>query len=136
MKEYISSYPAMVLCIFAVMALTMLIVLGILGNCVGNGKRFYYHLFGRCYLCGKRGNVLTVRRTNSYYADIYRYHFECLARVLDHPDKYGHRKVDLALDIMDCIGIQQDERNRETMRLAEARKQLFDIVSGEKHEPS
>ena len=133
MSEYLS--PAI-----GVFGAIALLILSLAVLAAMERARFFHWLLRRCYLCGKRGNVLTVKRTNSYYADIYRYHFECLARVLDHPDKYGHRKVDLALDIMDCIGIQQSERNRETIRrtnrLAEARKQLFDIVSGEKHEPS
>jgi len=133
MSEYLSP----VIGVFGAIAL---LILSLAVLAAMERARFFHWLLRRCYLCGKRGNVLTVKRTNSYYADIYRYHFECLARVLDHPDKYGHRKVDLALDIMDCIGIQQSERNRETIRrtnrLAEARKQLFDIVSGEKHEPS
>jgi hypothetical protein len=37
------------------------------------------------------------------YDEHYYYHSDCLKSVMDNPRAYGHRAVDIALDIIDCL---------------------------------
>lgn len=118
MSEYL--FPA--IGVFGAIALLML-SLAVLAAM--ERARFFHWLLRRCYLCGKRGNVLTVKRISSYYADIYRYHSGCLTRVLDNPEECGHAEVDLALDILDCVTMNREEQRqahkRREKRLMDAR---------------
>jgi len=86
----------------------------------------------QCDLCGKyyasNPILVEVYRANSYYEKKYRYHVGCLYDVLDHPEMHGHRKVDLAIDITDCVAMREEaERKRkihQQERLDNARRML------------
>ena len=90
-------------------------IYGVVAACVAMWGFLLFILFeniktglskSKCPLCNKRRHwdeLKTVKRHNSYYGKTYRYHYSCLRDVLNNPERHGHRIVDLALDITDCL---------------------------------
>ena len=69
-----------------------------------------------CRFCGLgNGDLQYVISYFSYSTKHYFFHESCLKKVLGQPEQYGHRAVDVALDIEQCITQQRkDEANRRS----------------------
>jgi len=63
--------------------------------------------FGRkCCFCGEKENLSFAPAYGIYGEQLkrkYAFHYGCLENVLEEPEKYGHRKADLALVIINCM---------------------------------
>lgn len=66
----------------------------------------------RCVFCQQHADEVLkcVARRNSYEERIYHYHQACLLAVMQDPEAHDHMKVDLVLDIHDCITRREQER--------------------------
>jgi hypothetical protein len=70
----------------------------------------------RCCFCkGKYGLLSSVHGHGIYSSDIGQrifYHDECLVSVTEHPERYGHSNVDMAIQIV--------ERKKKNIRVNES----------------
>ena len=88
----------------------------------------------KCQLCGGHRNHLDAelnktRRYNSYEWKTYHWHNACLRVVLDDPETYGHRIVDLALDIADCVTSAAAKEARAQRRQARRQHRINETKS-------
>lgn len=74
--------------------------------------------FRRCFFCKKRGKTLEkIPQWGMYSTDFYfTYHPQCLKAVLCEPEKYGHEKVDRALQIAVLIEEGKAEEKKKRMQ--------------------
>jgi hypothetical protein len=80
--------------------------------------------FRKCFLCGQGGSELKkvpqygiYGKINKYYA----YHPACLKLVLCDPERYNHKKVDMALHIVNLI--KDCEKEKEEILTAKKERQ-------------
>lgn len=99
-----------------------------MGDFLSSIKEFWYMLFGngKCQICRTRLKsvpVLQVPNPAGYHGDHYHYHQDCVCSAIAHPEQYGHRAVDLALDIIEAEHTQKRELEaREQHRAERIRK--------------
>lgn len=95
-------------------------------------KVLWQRLFGpKCQICHKRAQIAPVKcvpHPAGYYGQRYHYHEACLRNVIANPERFGHRTVDLALDILSAKEKQAREEimleGRRRERVAAARERL------------
>lgn len=76
----------------------------------------------RCSFCKKRRNLSFVLAYGIYGQcafQKYAYHNKCLEKVMEDPEKYGHKLVDKALEIVDAIKKDNDLKGYTFEKLKE-----------------
>ena len=96
--------------------------------------RWFWH---RCRFCGRKdGVLLTARKVWSYGHIVHRYHEPCYLDVLRHPTFHGHKKVDYALEIDECIAYANAEHKRRVKACAERMAALNEALDRQKEQAS
>ena len=105
-----------------------------MGDFLVSLKELWYMLFGngKCQICHTRLKsvpVLQVPNPAGYFGDHYHYHQDCVySAIAAYPEQYGHRAVDLALDIIEAERTQKRElegrEQHRAERIQKARERL------------
>lgn len=80
----------------------------------------------KCCFCGKREKLSFVPAYGIYGESklLYAFHYSCLENILEEPEKYGHRKTDLALVIINCIKNKLDSTKHYFMEYKEKQNKI------------
>jgi hypothetical protein len=93
----------------------------------------------KCCFCFQRDDIknLAYAKMTIAYSTKYYYHSKCLVDVSGHPEKYGHRAADAAIEIYDykqerkTKQLKEKEEEQESYRKVKSRlKQI--VISNEK----
>lgn len=90
------------------------------------------NLFRRkCCFCGDRNSPQPLERVAKswcYSSIIHNYHETCRYDVLRHPERYGNRTVDIALEIDECLAYDaarlKEKLAEREQRLQKARERM------------